>query len=124
AGSYLGAKKVLAIDSDPLACSIAERNARANGVRNIEFRTGDVLKLKLRGKFDIITANLFSEILIAAVPIWSRHLASDGCLILSGVLRSQERTLLSALRHRHFGAREIKRRGKWIALLAARADGK
>jgi len=121
AGSYLGAKRIVAIDNDPLACSIAQRNARANRARNIEFRIADVLKFKLRGKFGVITANLFSEILIAALPLWSRHLASDGCLILSGVLRSQERTLVAALRANHFTAREIKRRGKWIALLAVRA---
>jgi ribosomal protein L11 methyltransferase len=121
AGNWLGAKRVVAIDNDPLVCSIAQRNARANRAWNIEFRTGDVLKLKLAGKFDIITANLFSEILIAAMPIWSRHLASEGRLILSGVLRPQERTLIAALRRNHFIAREIKRRGKWIALLAVRA---
>jgi ribosomal protein L11 methyltransferase len=119
AGSCLGAKRILAIDNDRLACSIAQRNARANRVGNIEFRIGDVLKERLNGKFDVITANLFSEILIAALPIWSRHLASDGCLILSGVLRSQERAITTALRRHGFRAEEIRRRGKWIALLAS-----
>jgi ribosomal protein L11 methyltransferase len=117
AGRRLGAKPIVAIDNDPLACFIAQRNARANRVRDIEFRNGDVLNQKLVGKFDVITANLFSEILVAALPIWSRHLTNDGCLILSGVLRSQERTVVAALRRNHFTAREIKRRGKWIALL-------
>ena len=118
AGSSLGAKRVLAIDNDPLACSIARRNARANRTRRIEFRTADVLKEKLDGEFDVITANLFSEILIATLPIWSRHLTRDGWLILSGVLRSQERALVAALRRNHFDPRETRRRGKWIALRA------
>jgi ribosomal protein L11 methyltransferase len=121
AGSCLGAKRVLAIDNDPLACSIARRNARANRASSIEFRTGDVLKEKLDGRFDVITANLFSEILIAALPIWSRRLNSDCCLILSGILRSQERALVAALRRNHFDPHEIRRRGKWIALLALRS---
>jgi ribosomal protein L11 methyltransferase len=120
AGSRLGAKRIVAIDNDPLACSTAQRNARRNRVRNIEFRTGDVLKPRLGGKFDIITANLFSEMIIAALPIWSRHLTKDGCLILSGVLRSQERAVVAALRPNGFRAEEIKRRGKWIALLVSR----
>ena len=97
AGSRFGAKRIVAIDNDPIASSTAQRNARRNRTRNIEFRTGDVLKQKIRGKFDVITANLFSEILIAALPIWSRHLATNGRLILSGVLRSQERILVTAL---------------------------
>jgi ribosomal protein L11 methyltransferase len=120
AACRLGAKRIVAIDNDPLACSIAKRNARANGVRRIEFRTGDVLQQKQGGRFDIITANLFSEILIAALPLWTRQLVAEGSLILSGVLRSQEAALVAGLRRNGLAAREIRRRGKWIALLAFR----
>jgi ribosomal protein L11 methyltransferase len=120
AGSCFGAERIVAIDNDPIAVSTAQRNARRNRIRNIEFRNGDVLKQKSGEKFDVITANLFSEILIAALPIWSRHLADDGRLILSGVLRSQERMLVAALERNDFHAEEIRRRGRWIAILASR----
>jgi ribosomal protein L11 methyltransferase len=118
AGGCFGAGQVVALDNDPLASATAKRNARANRVRNIEFATGDVMKQKLTGKFEIITANLFSEILIEALPIWARHLARGGQLILSGILRSQESAVVRALRQRAFTVSEIRRRGKWIALLA------
>jgi ribosomal protein L11 methyltransferase len=118
AGSCFGAGRVLAIDNDPLACATAKRNARINAARNIEFSIGDVLQRKLTGKFEVVTANLFSEIVIEAMPIWSRHLAPSGYLILSGILRSQETTVVRALRRHSFVASEIRRRGKWIALLA------
>lgn len=121
AGARLGARRVVAIDNDPMACAVARRNAEANAVHNIEFRTGDVLKQGFRGKFDIITANLYSEILIAALADWSRLLAIDGCLILSGILRAQERAVVTALRRHEFAVEESKRRGKWVALLAFRA---
>jgi ribosomal protein L11 methyltransferase len=121
AGSYFGASQILAIDNDPVACRTAKRNAEANGVRNIDFRTGDVLKQKSQDKFDLIVANLFSEILIAVLPLWKRSLAPDGRLILSGVLRTQERTLVARLRRNGFAVPEIRRRGKWVAVLAAAA---
>jgi ribosomal protein L11 methyltransferase len=121
AGSRFGAKRVVAIDNDPVACSIARRNAGANGVRKIAFQTGDVSRQRLSGKFDVIIANLFSELLIAALPSWLRHLATSGCLILSGILRSQERAIVTALRRNGCRAVEIRRRGKWIAVLAVRA---
>jgi ribosomal protein L11 methyltransferase len=124
AASCLGAKKVIAIENDPLACAVAKRNAAANRVRNIEFRVEDVLTQKYRGKFDIITANLYSEILIAALPAWRRSVADDGCLILSGILRSQEPALITALRRNGFAVYESRRRGKWIALLAGLAGKK
>ena len=118
AGSYFGARRVLAIDNDPLACVTAKRNARANCVRNIEVTIGDILKHELAGKFDIITANIFSEILIDALPIWSQHLAAEARVILSGILGSQETTMSHALRRHGFVTSEIRRRGKWIALVA------
>jgi ribosomal protein L11 methyltransferase len=118
AGSCFGANRIIAIDNDPVACATARRNAEANGVGKIEFRTGDVLKQKFREKFDLITANLFSEILTAALPVWKRSLTGDGSLILSGVLRSQERSLVASLRRNGFVVHEARRRGKWIALMA------
>jgi ribosomal protein L11 methyltransferase len=121
AASCLDANRIVAIDNDPMASAVARRNAEANDVHHIEFRTGDVLKQGFRGKFDIITANLYSEILIAALAGWSPLLAADGCLILSGILRAQERSVAAALRRNRFALAESKRRGKWVALLAFRA---
>ena len=120
AAAKFGAKKIVAVDTDPRACAIARRNARANDVRNIEFRVGDVLQAKLPGSFDAIAANLFSEVLIRALPRWKRKLSSAGRLIFSGILRSQERIVRTALRKNGFEPEEIKRWGKWIAMLAAK----
>jgi ribosomal protein L11 methyltransferase len=124
AGSCLGANRIVAIDNDPLASAVAKRNAAANRVHYIKFRTGDVLTQKFPGKFDIITANLYSEILIAALPVWKRSLVDDGHLILSGILRSQGATVTTALGRNAFAVCETSRRGQWIALLAARAGKK
>jgi ribosomal protein L11 methyltransferase len=120
AGDCFGAKQVVAIDNDPLACATAKRNARANGAQNVQIRTGNLLKLNLVGKFDLITANLFSEVLLEALPIWAKHLAAEGRLIFSGILRSQEPRVVRALRRQGFTFLEIRRRGKWIALVAER----
>lgn len=117
AGACLGAKRIVAIDNDPLACSTARRNARVNRARHIEFVAGDILKETLPGEFDVITANLFSGIVIEALPIWSSHLAPGGRLILSGFLRHQELEVVRALRQHGFNPCEIRRRGKWSALL-------
>ncbi|MDP9098841.1 MAG: 50S ribosomal protein L11 methyltransferase [Verrucomicrobiota bacterium] len=124
AGSCLGANRITAIENDPLACGVARRNAETNRIHNIKFRTGDVLKERFSGRFDIITANLYSEILIAALPVWMRSVADDGRLILSGILRSQERAVITALGGNGFAVHESRRRGKWIALLVGRAGKK
>jgi ribosomal protein L11 methyltransferase len=115
AGSVFGAEEVLAIDDDPTAISTAMENARMNGIRTAPFEVADV-KVRTRGTFDVITANLYSELLEAVLPRFRRSLASDGHLILSGVLRQQERQLTRALQANGFRIVETRRRGKWVAL--------
>ncbi|MEO5719842.1 MAG: 50S ribosomal protein L11 methyltransferase [Chthoniobacterales bacterium] len=116
AGRRFGAGDVLAVDNDPKAVRTARANARSNQIRGITFVTGDVAR-EARGTFDLITANLFSELLISVLPTFRRSLGADGALILSGILRTQERAVHEALRQNGLRATVVRRRGKWIALL-------
>lgn len=124
AGKIFGAERVVAIDFDPHAISIARQNARADRVRGVEFHVADAVRFRARRRFDVITANLFSELLIAALPNFTRQLRADGRLILSGILRTQEKEIARALRSAGFAIAETRRRGKWIALVAHFAPGK
>jgi ribosomal protein L11 methylase PrmA len=45
-------------------------------------------------------------------------LGGSGCLILSGVLHSQEHEFVRALQRNHINFISKKRRGKWMAFLA------
>ncbi len=118
AAAHFGAGWVLAIDNDPKAVSTARENAARNHIATVKFVVADVQRTT-KGTFDIIAANLYSELLIAVLPRFRRSLAPGGHLILSGVLRQQEPTLTRALRSRGFRILETRRRGKWIALLAS-----
>ncbi len=121
AGRRFGAGKVLAIDNDPLALKTAKWNARENGIRGVDFRVADVTRA-FAGRFDLITANLFSELLIAMLPRFKRALSRDGHLILSGIMRTQEPAVRRAMRANGFRVDIARRRGKWIALLAVPAS--
>ncbi len=114
AGKRFGAKKVLAIDSDPGALFTARENARLNKIDNIEFRTADARSSTLPKNIDIVTANLFSELLTEILP----KLKRSRWLILSGVLREQEKQLVRATRRHKIDIVKSCRRGKWIAILA------
>jgi ribosomal protein L11 methyltransferase len=119
AAARFGAAEIIALDNDPLAIKTARANAAANKIRGVNFVVGDARRPPGRGKFDIITANLFSELLIKALPLWNRRLRSGGAVILSGILRMQERDVVNAARRQHLDAVMIRRRGKWVAILAA-----
>jgi ribosomal protein L11 methyltransferase len=116
AGHCFGASRVFAVDNDPVAISTARANARLNGIRRIVFQLEDVRRWRPEEKVDVVTANLFSALLIETLPGISRFLASGGEFIVSGILRTQEREVLRALRRNGFQIIERRRRGKWIAL--------
>jgi ribosomal protein L11 methyltransferase len=118
AGRRFGAGAVLAIDNDQLAIKTARENARANAIHRVKFVVGDVLAMPAE-RFDIITANLYSELLEHALPQFRRSLIEEGRLILSGVLRQQEAKLMKALKANRLHLLEARRRGKWVAILAA-----
>ncbi|HZR04368.1 MAG TPA: 50S ribosomal protein L11 methyltransferase [Candidatus Udaeobacter sp.] len=118
AAKYLGAGRVIGLDIDSKAISIAKANARLNKIDNVDFRVGDLRKWKPTGGRDIVAANLYSELLIEILP----KLKRCNWLILSGVLRSQEAKFLRVLRQNNIEIANVKRRGKWIAVLANRRD--
>jgi len=114
AAKRLGAKRAVGIDNDPIAISTAKANARLNRIRGVQFGVADVRRYKLPRKPDIITANLFSELLIEILP----KLRKARWSILSGILREQERDLVRALNRNKIDIVEVQRRGKWVAVLA------
>lgn len=109
-----GAKHVVAIDNDPMAIATARENARRNKIAQVDFRLADVRHWKFPNRIDVVTANLYSELLIEILP----KLTCALWLILSGVLREQERNLVRALKRNRIALVETRRRGKWVALLA------
>ncbi len=116
AAKCLGARRVLGIDNDPAAVSVAKSNARSNKIRGASFQIRDVHKWNSAGQIDVIAANLYSDLLVELLP----KLGGSRWLILSGILCSQQNELVRALRRNHFNMINVKRRGKWVAILAKR----
>jgi len=114
AAKHFGAERVTGIDIDPTAISIAKANARLNKIDNADFQLGDIRRWKPGARWDVIAANLYNELLISLVS----KLKRSNWLILSGVLRKQEDKLLRVLHKNNMQIATVKRRGKWIALLA------
>src|SRR5437868_10712924 len=107
------ATRVIGIDNDPTAIATARENARLNKINSVEFRVGDVRRWKSSKRVDIVTANLFSELLIKILP----KLRVARWAILSGILRIQEPDVTRALRRHKIDILQVRRRGKWVAIL-------
>jgi len=114
AAKKFGAGQVIVIDIDPMAISVARSNSHANKLHGVQFLFTDAHSWKPPGRIDILIANLFSELVIELLPKFQ----CAKWLILSGILRAQERQIVRALERYKIGVSSIRRRGKWIALLA------
>jgi ribosomal protein L11 methyltransferase len=117
AARQLGAELALGIDIDRRAIAHARRNAKLNRITGVSFSVADILRWRCRRPHNIITANLYSELLIAALPQLRSWLQADGCLVASGILRNQKQSVVRAITAQGFQLLQLRQRGKWVALL-------
>jgi ribosomal protein L11 methyltransferase len=90
----LGLNDVWAVDTDPDACAIAATNAAANGTEAfLHVRRG---LNEVSGTFDLVTANLFANLLTELAVRLTGFLQARGVLICSGFLTSDEQKVRGA----------------------------
>lgn len=105
ASLLLGAKSAVGYDIDPKAPETAMSNASYNGITSSTFHVeaGDILgDRRLRQKigkmkYELITANIVADVIIALandVPLW---LESCGTFICSGIIEGRQDEVQSAL---------------------------
>lgn len=120
AGRMLGAGESLALDYDPKAVVVTERNLERNGVDGVEVGEADVLKWNTRRKYEVVTANLFAGVLQEALPHMEKWLKRDGRLILSGILWDQWEPTREAGERAGFEVLVDRRKGKWVSAFLRR----
>lgn len=79
----LGAKSVLAIDTDPLAVEATGRNCEANGVTGYTVAQQAGIS-ETHGQFDLIVGNISHKIIKSESPLIPERLKSGGLYIASG----------------------------------------
>ena len=92
AAAKLGYAPVHAFDFDPEAVRIARENARKNKVdARLKPMRSDVTRLPLKParQYDLVCANLISNLLIAERQRIANRLKRDGTLVLAGILAAE-----------------------------------
>ncbi len=91
AARLLGAKQVIACDTDPLAVQATQENAHLNKLDNIGVFEGSIEQLMEIStlKFDGVVCNILADIIKPMIPEFSKILTPEGWLILSGILLEQ-----------------------------------
>jgi ribosomal protein L11 methyltransferase len=122
---HLYGRPVIAGDNDKDAVRVAKENAAINGLRkHIRIVASDGYKAKVirdHAPYDLITANILANPLIALAPDLARNLARGGRAVLSGLMNDQARDVLAA--HAKVGlVLDFRLRlGQWTVLVLKRA---
>jgi len=95
----LGAEAALGFDLDPLAAAAARANARINGLEE-RFRSFVGPLDTVRGRFDLVVANLLRREMVPILDGLAAHLAPAGVLLLSGLLGRDEASVARLLAER------------------------
>jgi len=114
----LGFKEVVAVDIDPLCVDATARNVAANNLINVEIKEGGISIAA--GTFDVIVANLLSEILTEIAPDLAVRLHPGGTAILSGMLIGQEDGVVKAMASSGLTFQEKVTDNKWVTLVVSR----
>jgi len=116
----LGAARVLAVDTDPLAVRVARENVALNQVQpvvQVELGTAQVAGSASQ-TWDLIVANILAETLIELAPALALQLSPGGTLVASGVIPDKSQAVFDSLWHNGLSLVEQRTTDEWVALMA------
>ena len=122
AALLLGVDSAVAVDIDENSVRIARENAGKNKVDDRytayagNILTDSALADKLGGGYDIITANIVADVLIAMAPLFGKFLSDDGILIVSGIILPRADEVTDALTNSGFSVKSISQSDDWAAV--------
>lgn len=122
AAAKLGAGMLQGIDSDPTAISVAENNLLYNGVARNSFTLKDgELFSTTTGKFNVIVANILSEVVLDILDEIDPFIVSGGIFICSGIIERNAGRVEDKMVRKGFRMLDKLQREDWMAF-AGRFD--
>ncbi len=112
AAKLLGAEKVVAVDNDPVAVTIAQSNAELN---HASIEVSDSLS-EVPGTFDAIVANIVPATLASLANDLVARAAPKGEVFLSGIPSTQDLEVIKAYSALDWEVASRKRGGDWLML--------
>jgi len=119
AARVLGAARCDAWDYDPASVRAVRENARLNRLRGVPAARVDVTAWTPSRQWDLVTANLFSDLLVKVSGKIASAVGPGGRLILSGMLAAQAGETLAGFQARGITFQRVVRKGKWVSALGA-----
>ncbi|MBB3108969.1 ribosomal protein L11 methyltransferase [Paenibacillus phyllosphaerae] len=130
----LGARRVLALDLDPVAVSSATENTRLNGLEAdiqvylsdllgiLESNNGQQAEIQVSVPVDVVVANILAEIILLFIDDVYAALKPGGTYIASGIWKNKEEDVEAGLIAAGFTIKDRQRDQDWIAFVAVKPE--
>ncbi|ACK72172.1 ribosomal protein L11 methyltransferase [Gloeothece citriformis PCC 7424] len=113
----LGAQKVYAVDTDPLAVSATRSNRHLNEIdpNHLIVNQGSIEQLLdlIPGQVDGIVCNILAEVIMDMIPQFTALTKPKSWAILSGILLEQAKPIADTLEQHDWVVAALWKRGDW-----------
>lgn len=123
-GMLLGAHEAAAVDIEENAVSTSIRNALKNNISMEKYHAycGNIisdiaLRNTLGSNYDIITANIVADILIAMSELFKKFLKPEGLIIISGIITERKTEVIKIVTSCGFEVIKEAESDGWAAVL-------
>lgn len=118
AAAKIGAERVTAIDLDPVAKEVAEKNVSLNHVEDIvEVKQGNLTDA-LTGKAHVVVANIIADIITLLSKDITNFIVKNGIFISSGIILEKIDMVVESLKTNGFEVVKVNKMGEWAAIVA------
>jgi ribosomal protein L11 methyltransferase len=121
----LGAKKVYAVDIDPLAVKATADNSTLNGINSesLVVAEGSIEALTelLKHPVDGIVCNILADVIVNLVPAMNTIIKPSSWAIFSGILLEQSKAVADTLEKNGWVVATLWRRKEWCCLNVRRS---
>ncbi len=119
AAAKLGAGSLFGVDVDEVAVDVARDNLQLNCIDPDIFQvvSGNLLDVVTK-KFDLVTANILSEVIVLLLDDIKKVMKNKGIFICSGIIEKNRDKILKKLDKVGFDIRRIETRESWVAITA------
>jgi len=122
AAAKLGAKEVLALDTDPTAVASAQENVQRNGVGTIvKISQGSLAQAA--DAYDLVVVNILAKVIIAlAREGLAERVKPGGRWVAAGIIEPQVSDVISALQDAGLQVTGQRQITDWVALMGVKAQ--
>lgn len=120
----LGADSATAVDIDEKAVEVSFSNLELNKLENSRMTgyAGDItsdimLREKIGTGYEIVVANIVSDVIIALAPFVRKFMKKGGTFICSGIINERANEVENALKSAGLIVEKVRQRNEWSAII-------